>query len=71
MFPFLGFISELFVLGSSIFLIISGISTKEKYSGNQYLKKSILVIGIGVLLLTIITGIPDMQQEFMDGYHSN
>ena len=70
MFSLFSDILEIVILGSSIFLIIAGLSKKEKYSANNHLKKRILIIGIVILVLSVVVGIPEMYNGFVQGFNS-
>ena len=69
MIPVLSAILEVVTFAASIFLIIAGLSKNEKYSANNDLKKKLLIIGIVLLILVIVIGIPDLYTDFMAGYN--
>lgn len=69
MFVFFEGLLEFATYAISIFLIIAGVSKKEKYSSAHYIRKRILILGIILLILVIIAGLPDMYHGFVEGYN--
>jgi hypothetical protein len=67
MFFILDRVFEIFVFLSSIFLIYAGLAKKEKYSANNFLKKSLIIIGLCILVLSFLAGIPDLINGYKAG----
>lgn len=61
---------DIVIVVTSIYLIISGYSTKEKYSSLEYIRKRNLILGIILLLLFFLAGLPDMYHSFIKGFEA-
>ena len=69
MFYFFQGLLELATFITSIYLIISGYSSKEKYSSPQYIRKRNFIFGLILLVLALIVGLPDMYHGLIQGWN--
>ncbi len=62
-------ILELVTFGTSIYLIVSGYSRNEKYVSIELIRKGNLILGIILLILVLIVGLPDMYHGLIQGWN--
>lgn len=69
MFEILRSICEVVIIVTSVYLIISGFSKKDKNLSIKSIKKRNLVFGIVLLVSFLIASLPDMKNGFIGGWN--
>ena len=71
MFEVLESILGIVIFVTSIYLIFSGVSKKEKYSSAEFIKKRNLIFGIVLIVATLLaTDWNGAKNSFIDGYNA-